>query len=159
MSACCNSVNKSNLQFSGHTFFYKQSVGDLTLAQFLKHVIIPQKQQVFHYNYSKTRHWRFQKKAKSQEHRHRSSAVRWDLFLGELFDTWSWQPNDRKWFWLDDIESCCVGVEGSSKSICVRRFSPSALSLSCFHLSPFHRCVNKRNRGRSWKWKLNGTTQ
>ena len=61
MSACCNSVNKSNLQFSEHTFFHKQSVGDLTLAQFLKHVIIPQKRQVFHYKYSKTPHWRFQK--------------------------------------------------------------------------------------------------
>ena len=65
MSACCNSVNKSNLQFSEHTFFHKQSVGDLTLAQFLKHVIIPQKRQVLHYKYSKTPHWRFQKKAKS----------------------------------------------------------------------------------------------
>ena len=42
MSTCCNSVNKSNLQFPGRTFIYKQSVGDLTLAQFLKHVIIPQ---------------------------------------------------------------------------------------------------------------------
>ena len=42
MSACCNSVNKSNLQFPGRTFIYKQSVDDLTLAQFLKHVIIPQ---------------------------------------------------------------------------------------------------------------------
>ena len=40
-------------------------------------------------------------------------------------------------FFLDGIESCCVGVEGSSKSICVRRFSPSALSLFRFHLSPF----------------------
>ena len=65
MSTCCNSVNKSNLQFSGRTFIYKQSVRDLTLAQFLKHVIIPQKQQVFHYKYSKTPHWRFQHKAKS----------------------------------------------------------------------------------------------
>ena len=63
MSACCNSVNKSNLQFSGHTFIYKQSVGDLTLAQFLRHVISPQKRQVFHYKYSKTPHWRFQKKS------------------------------------------------------------------------------------------------
>ena len=59
------------------------------------------------------------------------------FILGELFDTWIWQPNDQKWFWLDGIESCCVGVEGSSKSICVRRFSPSALSLFRFHLSPF----------------------
>ena len=49
----------------------------------------------------------------------------------------NWQPNDRKWFWLDGIESCCVGVEGSSKSMCVRRFSPPALSRFCFHLSPF----------------------
>ena len=64
-SAWCNSVNKSNLQFSGHTFIYKQSVGDLTLAQFLKHVIIPQKRQVLHYKYSKTPHWRFHKKAKT----------------------------------------------------------------------------------------------
>ena len=59
------------------------------------------------------------------------------FILGELYDTWSWQPNGRKWFWLDGIESCCVGVEGSSKSICVRRFSPSPLSLFRFHLSPF----------------------
>ena len=50
------------------------------------------------------------------------------FILGELFDTWSWQPNDRKWFWFDGIESCRVGVEGFSKSIWVRRFSPSALS-------------------------------
>ena len=64
-SACCNPVNKSNLQLSGHTFVYKQSVGDLTLAQFLKHVIIPQKPQALRYKYSKTPHWRFQKKAKS----------------------------------------------------------------------------------------------
>ena len=63
--ACCNSVNKNNLQFSGRTFIYKQSVGDLTLAIFLKHGIIPQKRQVFHYKYSKTPHWRFQKNAKS----------------------------------------------------------------------------------------------
>ena len=59
-SAWCNSANKSNLQFSGHTFIYKQSVGDLKLAEFLKHVIIPQKRQVFHYIYSKTPNWRFQ---------------------------------------------------------------------------------------------------
>ena len=65
MSACCNSLNKSNLQFSGCTFIYKWSVGDLTLAQFLKHVIIPQKRQIFHYKHSRTPHWRFQKKAKS----------------------------------------------------------------------------------------------
>ena len=69
MSACCNCVTKAiyqgNLQFSGHTFIYKQSVDDLTLAQFLKHVITPQKRQVFHCKYSKTPHWRFQKKAKS----------------------------------------------------------------------------------------------
>ena len=30
-----------------------------------------------------------------------------------------------------------MGVEGSSKSICVRRFSNSALSLFRFHFSPF----------------------
>ena len=30
-----------------------------------------------------------------------------------------------------------MGVEGSIKSICVRRFSPSALSLFRFRLSPF----------------------
>ena len=57
-------VKKSNLQFSGHTFIYKQSVGDLTLTQFLKHVIIAQKRQVFHYIYSETSHWSFQKKGK-----------------------------------------------------------------------------------------------
>ena len=56
MSACCNSVNKSNLQFSGHTFIYKQSVDDLTTAKFLKHAITTQKRQVFHCKYSKTPH-------------------------------------------------------------------------------------------------------
>ena len=40
-------------------------------------------------------------------------------------------------FFLDGIESCSVGVEGSNKSICVRRFPPSALSVLRFHLSPF----------------------
>ena len=74
MSSCCKSVNKSNLQFSGRTFIYKQSVRDLTPAQFLKHVIIPQKRQVFHYKCSKTPHWKFQKKSKSYQHKHRSSA-------------------------------------------------------------------------------------
>ena len=59
------------------------------------------------------------------------------FILGELFGTWGWQPNDRMWCWLDVFESCCVGVEGSSKSICVRRFSPSALSFFRFDLSPF----------------------
>ena len=63
MSACCNSVNKSNLQFSGR-HVYLQTERWRSLAQFLKHVIIPQKRQVFHYKYSKTPHWRFQKKAK-----------------------------------------------------------------------------------------------
>ena len=29
-------TDKSHLQFSGHTFIYKQSVGDLTLAHFLR---------------------------------------------------------------------------------------------------------------------------
>ena len=56
MSPCYNSVNESNLQFSGRPFIYKQSVGDLSLAQILKHVIIPQKRQVFHYKYLKTPH-------------------------------------------------------------------------------------------------------
>ena len=46
MSACCNCVNKGNLQFSGHTVTYKQSVDDLTLAQFLKYVESPKKRQV-----------------------------------------------------------------------------------------------------------------
>ena len=85
---CCNSVNKSSLQFSGHTFIYKHSVGDLTLAQFLKHVIIPQKRQVFHYKYSKTPHWRFQKK---RNRSNTSTGARQDrmvrFILGELFDT------------------------------------------------------------------------
>ena len=46
MSACCNSVNKSNLQFSGRDV-YLQTERLRSLAQFLKHVIIPQKRQVF----------------------------------------------------------------------------------------------------------------
>ena len=36
MSAWCNSVNKSNLQFSGARLFTNESVGDLTLTQFFK---------------------------------------------------------------------------------------------------------------------------
>ena len=44
-------------------FIYKQSIGDLTLAQFPKHVIIPHKWQVLQYKYSKTPHRRFQKKS------------------------------------------------------------------------------------------------
>ena len=78
---------------------------------------------------------------KKRNRSHTSTGARPDqkvrFILGQLFDTWSWQPNDRKLFWLDGIESYCVGVEGSSKSISVRRFSPSALFLFRFHLSPF----------------------
>ena len=131
MSACCNSVNKSNLQFSGHTFIYKQSVGDLTLAQFLKHVIIPQKPQVFHYKYSKLLIGGFRKKWNRSN---TSTGARPDrkvrFILGELFDMWSWQPNDRKRFWVDGIESCCVGV----------RWAPVKASMSgvsLLQLSPF----------------------
>ena len=133
-----NSVNKSNLQFSGHTFIYKQSVGDLTLARFLKHAIIPHKWQVFSTSIRKLLIGGFRKK---RNRSNTSTGARPDrkvrFILGELFDTWSWQPNDWNWFRLDGIESCCVEVEGSSKSICVRRFSPSDLSLCRFHLSPF----------------------
>ena len=48
------------------------------------------------------------------------------------------------WFWLDGIESWCVGVEGSSQSICVRRFSPDQLSpffASIFPLFPQKRLI------------------
>ena len=51
------------------------------------------------------------------------------FILGELFDTWSWQPNDRKWFWLDGIESCCVGRKAPVKA--------SVSGVSLLHLSPF----------------------
>ena len=85
---CCNSVNKSSLQFAGQTFIYKQSVGDFTLAQFLKHVIIPQKRQIFQHKYSKTPHWRFQKK---RNRSNTSTGARQDrmvrFILGEHFDT------------------------------------------------------------------------
>ena len=86
MSACCNSVNKSNLKFSERTFIYKQSVGDLTLAQFLKHVIIPQKRQVFHFK--KLLIGGFRKK---RNRNNTSTGARPDrkvrFILGELFDT------------------------------------------------------------------------
>ena len=74
---------------SGHTFIYKHSVGDLTLAQFLKHVIIPQKPQVFHYKYSKTPHWRFQKKSEIVATQAPGAQPdRKVIFIsGELFDT------------------------------------------------------------------------
>ena len=85
LSGTCN---KSNLQFSGRTYIYKQSVGDLTLAQFLKHVIIPQKRQVFHYKYSKTPHWRFQKKRNRCNTNTGARQDRMVRFIsGELFDT------------------------------------------------------------------------
>ena len=138
MSAWCNSVNKSNLQFSGHSFIYKQSVGDLTVAQFLKHTIIPRKQQVFHYKYSKTLLGGFRtKRNRSNTGARPDRKVR--FILGELFDTWRRQPNGRKWFWLDGIESCCVGVEGSGdKHLCQAFLSPgSLLQLSLFFASIF----------------------
>ena len=130
MSAWCNSVNKSNLQFSGHSFIYKQSVGDLTVAQFLKHTIIPQKRQVFHYKYSKTLLGGFRtKRNRSNTGARPDRKVR--FILGELFDTWRRQPSGRKWFWLDGIESCCVGVEGSGdKHLCQAFLSFSSLSFS-----------------------------
>ena len=58
MSVCCNSVNKSE-QF---TIFRAHVYLQTERWRFLKHVIIPQKRQVFHYKYAKTPHWRFQKK-------------------------------------------------------------------------------------------------
>ena len=78
---------KSSLQFSGHTFIYKQSAGDLTtltaLTQFLKHVIIAQKRQVFYYIYSTTSHWSFQKKGEivATQAPELGQTVRWDLFM------------------------------------------------------------------------------
>ena len=101
---CCNSVNKSSLQFSGHTFIYKHSVGDLTLAQFLKHVDC---KTVRIFAYSSTREqsnkrsgmrpktesgtgerWRFQKK---QNRCNTNTGARQDrmvrFILSELFDT------------------------------------------------------------------------
>ena len=73
----------------------------------------------------------------------------------ELFDTWSWQPNDRKWFWLDGIESCCVRVEGSSKSICVSSLpadvcgEATVSGVSFLHLSSFFASTQARG-----KWTL-----
>ena len=70
------------------------------------------------------------------------------------------------WFWLDGIESWCVGVEGSSQSICVRRFSPDQLSpffASIFPLFPQKRLIlrlspflysHRWKRGWSWPWAL-----
>ena len=129
MSPCYNSVNKSNLQFSGRTFIYKQSVGDLSLAQILKHVIIPQKRQVFHYKYSKTPHWRFQNKSdRESENRSNTSS-----FLTREADSpmtgsdFDWMLlNPAVWGWKVLAKASVSGV-----------FSPSALSLFCFHLSPF----------------------
>ena len=136
MSACCNSVNKSNWQFSGHTFIYKQSVDDLTLAQFPKHVITPQKRQVFHCKYSKTPHWRFQKK---RNRSNKSTGARPDrrvrFILGELFEAdnpmtgsdFDWMvSNHTVWGWKAPVRASVSGV--------------SLLQLSLFssHLSPFH---------------------
>ena len=119
MSARCNSVNKSNLQFSGHTFIYKQSVGDLTKLQFLKHVIIPQKRQVFHYIYSKTPHWRFQKKGEIVSNT--STGARPDgkarFVLGELFDNqmtgsdFDWMVSSHAvWGWKAPVKASVSGV-------------------------------------------------
>ena len=88
MSACCNSVNKSNLQFSGHTFFYKQSVGDLTLAQFLKHVIIPQNGRFSTTSIRKLLIGGFRKKRNCSKTSTGAQPERKMRFIsGELFDT------------------------------------------------------------------------
>ena len=87
-SACGNPVNKSNLQLSGHTFVYKQSVGNLTLAQFLKHVIINQKRRFYVTSIRKLPIGGFRKK---RNRSNTSTGARPDrkvrFILGELFDT------------------------------------------------------------------------
>ena len=68
---------------------------------------------------------------------HRCFGFKWYFYRQRLREEFKQTLEGSLKFFLDGIESCCVGVEGSSKSICVRRFSPSALSLFRFHLSPF----------------------
>ena len=88
MSACCNSVNKSNLQFSGHMFIYKQNVGNLTLVQFLKHVIIPQKRQVSTTSIRKLLIGGFRKKRNRSKTSTGAQPERKMRFIsGKLFDT------------------------------------------------------------------------
>ena len=128
MSACCNSVNKSNLQFSGRDV-YLQTERLRSLAQFLKHVIIPQKRQVFHYKYSKTPHWRFQNKSdrESENRSNTSSFLTREAVSPMTGSDFDWMLlNPAVWGWKVLAKASVSGV-----------FSPSALSLFCFHLSPF----------------------
>ena len=108
MSACCNSVNKSNLQKNGR--FSITSIRKILIGGFMKKA-----------NRSNT-----------------STGPRPDrkmrFILGELFDTWSYNPMTGSDFdWMVSNHA----VWGSCKSICIRRFSPLAPSLFRFHLSPF----------------------
>ena len=136
MSPCCNSVNKSNLQFSGHTFIYKQSVGDLSLAQILKHVIIPQKRQVFHYKYWKTPHWRFQTKSEivATQVPELGQTIRWNLFEASFLAREADNPMTRRDFDWVVSNHAVWGWKDPAKASGVRRFSPSALP---FSLPPF----------------------
>ena len=141
---CCNSVNNSSLQFSGHTFIYKQSVGDLTLAQFLTHGIIPQKRQVFHYKYSKTLHWRFQKKRNSSNTGTRARPDRVVRFILASFLTreadnpmtgcdFDWMvSNHAVWGWKAPVKASVSGVS-------LLRLSPFFAFI--FPLSPQKRLI------------------
>ena len=62
------------------------------------------------------------------------------FILGELFDTWSWQPSDRKWFWLDGI----VFVWGWKAPVKASVSGVSLLQLSPFFASIFPLFPQKR---------------
>ena len=120
MSACCNCVNKSNLQFSGHTFIYKQSVDDLTLAQFLKHVITPQNGRFSIASIRKLLIGGFRRKrnrGNTSTGGRRDSKVR--FILGELFEVDNpmtgsdfdcMVSNQAVWGWKAPVKASVSGV-------------------------------------------------
>ena len=142
MSARCNSANKSNLQFSGHTFIYKQSVDDLTPAKFLKHAITPQKRRFSIASIRKLLTGGFRKK------RNRSNTSTGALpdrkvrfILGELFkadnlmtgNDFDWMvSNHAVWGWKAPVKASVSGVS-------LLQLSPFFASI--FPLSPQKRLI------------------
>ena len=64
-------------------------------------------------------------------------TVRWDLFQASFLTREADNPMTESDFDWMIPKHAVWGVEDSSKSVCVRRFSPSTLSLFRFHYSPF----------------------
>ena len=87
--------------------------------------------------------WRYRSYEQTDRHGeateifHRCFGFMWYFYGQRRREEFKKTLEDALKFFMVVIESCCVGVEGSSESICVRRSSPSALSVFRFHLSLF----------------------